>query len=272
MSALLPLNENIKELNVLNESGYTTRVFSKTINVCLAPDYESSLVLAHFSRVQLKNRKTNYRNHFTLFTNDTTLILVRAETTLLHKDQDAVLEYWTIEPSKKRMRTTCMQNSWLVSFDTIKFSNRKPESFATYTLMCHGEWWYFDKGICLNGVTAHEQGAVCDSVFIYIELHPKRIVPPLLRHSLPSQQQQPTQQQQPPPDRQPNVCPSFSMSSFKNQITPTVNTLVRPRIRNNDTQTAPKSKFKQILPSLYWFETRHNELETGNIDYFIPDE
>ncbi|XP_039299749.1 LOW QUALITY PROTEIN: zinc finger protein 62 homolog [Nilaparvata lugens] len=87
------------------------------------------------------------------------------------------------------MRTSCVDDSWLVSYDTIEYSNAKPESFATYSLLCWGEWWYFDRGVCLNGITAYERGTVCDSMFIYLELHPKiKLVRPL-------QQQQ--QQQQP---------------------------------------------------------------------------
>nr|AHW98261.1 GrBNV_gp23-like protein [Nilaparvata lugens endogenous nudivirus] len=339
MSALLPVCENVKELNILKESGYTTRVFSKSINVRRSTQYQTALVLAHISKNRMNNRKENYRNHFTLYQNNTTLVLVRSETTLLYRDHDAILEYDVFTPKGACMRTSCVDDSWLVSYDTIEYSNAKPESFATYSLLCWGEWWYFDRGVCLNGITAYERGTVCDSMFIYLELHPKiKLVRPL-------QQQQPqnlnlrsvvfnnaafqpdsVNSQPIPSGSQPSVdtantiapnnvennnnsstntnqqqtadtntiqnntalfnplirnttCPSFSMtnnstifsgSAFNNFITPTANIVSREQINTNDSRKAPKSIFKQIMPSLFWFEERHHELQIGDISYFIP--
>lgn len=178
MSALLPISERVYELNLCAEHGYTYRSFKRAVRVYQSADYKSALFLVYATyKHALPNRKTPYRNHFTLYRNADTVVVVRSETTLRFQDHDAALQYDVIKPTESyRAATAC---DWTVSFDKIQYSNTRP-SFLSYTLVCSGEWWYFENGVILNGITAYEKGITCGHMFIYYELHPKyNIVTPL---------------------------------------------------------------------------------------------
>lgn len=171
MSALLPLSERVYELNLCAEHGYTYREFKRSVRVYQSSDYKSALFLVYVTyRNRLPWRKTPYRNHFTLYRSADSVLAVRSETTLKFQDHDAALHYDVITPTKSyRANTAC---DWTVSFDKIDYSNKRP-SFVTYSLVCSGEWWYFENGVILNGVTAYEKDATCGNMFVYYELHPK---------------------------------------------------------------------------------------------------
>lgn len=176
MSALLPLAAAVSELNIFTELGYTTREFFKRPHVLKSVSYESALLLLHYSEKLLPNRiSPSYRNHFALYRTNNALILVRSETTLIYSDHDASLEYDLIEPVECARASCVDDNRWTVSFDRIKYSNARP-AFLKSFLICSGEWWYFDKGVCLNGISSYVKNTQCASMFIYLELHAARKV------------------------------------------------------------------------------------------------
>lgn len=170
MSALLPIDA--VELNLNAEYGYTTREFSKVPNVYLSANYKSCLFLVYHQLRPIENRIKNYRNHFTLFRNETSIIIARTETTLIHADNDAIITYDVITPSENvsnRYRSTF--KNWIVSFDKITYSSSQPDTFIGYTLIGSGEWWFYDNGVILNGISGYRENTQCQSLFIYYELH-----------------------------------------------------------------------------------------------------
>lgn len=185
MSALLPMlkETDIYELNVNAEYGMITRRFNKNVNVSVSDNYKSAMFLVYTLKFLpkftslinqrafvLPNRRRRYRNHFTMFGNRDTLIIARSETTLIHADTDAIIMYDIIKP-KICSRATITSTPWVVSFDTIDYTNAPPKNFATFDLISSGEWWYFDRGVILNGVTAHSSGHFCNDMLVYYELH-----------------------------------------------------------------------------------------------------
>lgn len=170
MSALLPIEA--LELNLNAEYGYTSREFSKVPNVYVSDNYKSCLILAYHQMNKIENRIKDYRNHFTLYRNDKSIIIVRTETTFVHTDNDAILIYDVITPSENianKYRSSF--KNWDVSFDKITYSGKKPETFVGYTLIGSGEWWFYDNGIILNGISGYKRNEQCQSIFIYYELH-----------------------------------------------------------------------------------------------------
>lgn len=171
MSAFLPIRA--KRINVCAEYGYSSRTFNRRPWVVVSTDYESSLFLVYRQPAPLPNRIARYRNHFTLFRNERSLVVVRTETTLVHQDNDAVLLYDTIVPSSNEQdRYRAVLDRWTVSFDRITYTNKRPATFADYDLVCSGEWWFFDRGVILDGVTRYDSESPCDSMLVYYELHP----------------------------------------------------------------------------------------------------
>lgn len=169
MSALLAIDA--VEMNLCAEYGYSSRGFSKYPLVYQSNDYRSCLFLVYRQSERIENRLQNYRNHFTLFRSDTTIIVCRTETTLIHSDNDAIITYDVIMPSAAVCdRFRSKYKHWNVSFDKIDYTNKYP-SFVGFSLVCSGEWWYFDRGVILNGLTGYEEDTSCESMFIYYELH-----------------------------------------------------------------------------------------------------
>lgn len=176
MSALL--NTTASEINVCAEYGYSAREFTRQPRVMICQDYKSCLMLVHYQSRMLPNRQSDYRNHFTLFRSKTSILVVRVETTLVHNDNDAVLTYDRIRVSDDQAdRMRASKDDWDVSFDrNVEYSNMRPDNFTDYELIGSGEWWFFDRGVILNGVTKYVEDSSCLSLFIYYELHPKFVL------------------------------------------------------------------------------------------------
>lgn len=170
MSALLPIDA--LELNLNAEYGYTVREFSKVPHVYQSDNYKSGLFLFYHQDAKINHRIDKYRNHFTLFRNEKSIIIVRTETTFIHADNDAILTYDVITPSEnanERFRSSF--KNWDVSFDKITYSSKQPETIVGYTLIGSGEWWFYDNGIVLVGKSGYKQNTKCQSILIYYELH-----------------------------------------------------------------------------------------------------
>lgn len=170
MSALLPIDAI--EMNLCAEYGYSSRKFSKYPMVYQSDNYKSCLFLVYTQYEPINNRIKEYRNHFTLFRNNNSIVICRTETSLIHIDNDATINYDIIKMSiniKDRIRSN-YKRKWDVSFDKIMYSNAYP-NLVGYSLVCSGEWWFFDRGIILNGLTCYEENKPCQSILIYYELH-----------------------------------------------------------------------------------------------------
>ncbi|ATY70217.1 GrBNV gp23-like protein [Tomelloso virus] len=302
MSALLPISA--VELNVNAEYGYSTREFSKVPNVYVSDDYKSSLFLVYKQNNPIGHRIQDYRNHFTLFSNDKSLIIVRTETSLIHTDNDATLEYETITPNDGQCYRSDYKN-WNISFDKITYSGAKPTSFAGYTLIASGEWWFFDNGIILDGLTGYVHNQKCQSILIYYELHVDHKItlpseqsvmsmPPIIEVTLKLGNKPPVTTPQAAPNfnilsgapsdvtaSEPPLTPvnnslppmpTFNLSSVPGSLLPSINAASRPVIRQNDTRVKYTNDIvnKSVMPSLYWFNARSAELCCGSIEYFIP--
>lgn len=301
MSALL--NTSAVEINICAEYGYSVRDFSKQPRVLVSGDYKSCFMLVHYQDTILPNRHPDFRNHFALFRGTNSILVVRVETTLVYNDNDAVLTYDTIRVSDEkldRMRASSKLD-WDLSFDrNIDYSNTRPDNFTDYELVGSGEWWFFDRGIILNGITKYVENCNCLSLFVYYELHPKfvlrhkpAIAPPTvvkLTQLAPTVASRflyrsgETQQQQ----QQPTASSSNSNSTgeddqneqkINNAPIPTLNpqTMVsmvnassRPIIRSNEQVQAPDVEYQTVMPSLFWLNERNTELRRCDISYFLP--
>lgn len=303
MSAFL--QNEAQELNINAEYGYSVREFSKVPHVYMSDNYKSCLILSYQQGKNIAHRKDDYRNHFTLFRSDTSIIVVRTETTLEHADNDAVLEYDVITPSPDIFdRYRSRYESWCISFDKITYSGHRPDTFVDYTMIGSGEWWFYDNGIILNGKSGYTPNERCQSIFIYYELHvdhkitvpakqPLFAMPPIIEVVLkvanPSAANRPTTSTAPPAapptpqrDAQPPSDPlgppdlsslsQMMSSSIPPNFLSSINSAARPLIQQNDTQQnfAKDIINKSVIPSLYWFNTRSQELRTGSIEYFKP--
>lgn len=234
MSALLPISAS--ELNICAEYGYSSRQFNKVPMVFQSHDYTSCLFLVYRQSELINHRIDEYRNHFTLFTNHKSIIIARTETTLIHTDNDAIITYDNITPTEKiENRFRSKYKNWDVSFDKINYTSKYP-SLLGYRMLCSGEWWFYDRGIILNGLTTYECNHKCMSIFIYYEFHiDHRITRPInnnilieaasmttLNKNPQSQQPEPTQQQQqpqpPPPAQQPQSQPQTLLESILQNI------------------------------------------------------
>lgn len=302
MSALLPIDA--RTLNVNAEYGYSTRQFNKSPMVYQSLDYKSCLFLVYHQSAPIENRIPDFRNHFTLFRNHNSIVIARTETTLKHTDNDAIITYDIITPNPSiddKFRSK--YKNWDISFDKITYSNEYP-SLVGYHLLCSGEWWFYDRGIILNGLTVYQKNYKSMSIFIYYEFHinhkiteinkkfnvlassiPTPTIPTTTTEAIP----RPT-----PPETRTNLLTnilqtnipqatttttmdsllnlnrSLNTSSLSANILPYVNAVSRPVIRQNDTTVVPNVKCRAVVPSLYWLDERCKELSMGNIDYFRP--
>lgn len=167
-SSSLPFNDII--LN--KETGINARSFHGNVNVARHKHYQSILMLVYNNLKKppliFPNRVTPYRNHFCVYTGlDDSVIIVRSETTLRYQDHDAVLQYDVLKLSDNALTTTCRKR-WIISYDTcVSSTTQCPSNFLNYVLCCSGEWWFFDRGIILNGTQDRH------SLLIYYELHAK---------------------------------------------------------------------------------------------------
>lgn len=289
MSALLPLSAN--EINVCAEYGYSNRSFDKRPWVVIADDYKSALFLVYRQTRILPNRIPRYRNHFTLFSDGKTVVVVRTETTLVHRDNDAVLTYDCIRPNDSETdRFRAKSGDWTMSFDRISYSNQRPVTFVGYELQCSGEWWFYDRGVILNGVTRYVRDSVCESMFIYYELHPMYrvtrkpiepsppklvVLPPTTTTTTTSTNVQQefsyTKTTAVSKDREEAVATTATnLSSVPTGIIPLIEGSARSVVTKNDTIRTPDVTYQAVVPSVYWFNARTNELKRGDIAYFLP--
>lgn len=174
MSVFLKLTD-YKTLDLFKEYGFSNRVFNKQIRVPVSKKYKTAMFLAFESEISLPNRLTNYKNHFTMYKNEHSVLIVRVESSIKHVDVDAVLMYDHITP--KVSAKSEERWNWVVSYDEIEYSSELPPDLDTYDMLCSGEWWYFDRGVILNGIAAFGiTDDICNepitSTFIYFELHP----------------------------------------------------------------------------------------------------
>lgn len=91
------IEENI-ELN--RETGKVCRRFDGRIDVEKSEEYQSVLVLAYESaESKFPNRvRSYYRNHFCVYTGvGGSIVVVRSETTLKYRDNDANLQYTVLK-------------------------------------------------------------------------------------------------------------------------------------------------------------------------------
>lgn len=238
-----------REIDPVAEYGYASRTFDRRPCVRQCDDYASCFVVTYRTLARLPPRLPSYRNHFALFRHDRGIMIVRTETTLRHTDNDVILVYDVIDVSNDEQQRFVARNApWHVSFDRdIAYSASKPQNVHEYELLASGEWWYFDKGVVLNGVTRYEKNEPCESLLSYYELHP--------RYRIPRTGQRTT------------------LGTLRaNLVTGVVRANARPMIRENDLaeKLAPKVQMQAVIPSLFWFNERKRELDNGDISYFSP--
>lgn len=270
------------KITLNKENGINVRSFYGNVNIGRHRDYQSILVMAYNGSVSFPNRVTPYRNHFCVYTGlDDSVVIVRSETTLRYQDHDAVLQYDVLKLSDNKLTTTC-RDRWIISYDSCVSSSTKcPDNFLNYVLCCSGEWWFFDRGIILNGVQE------INSLLIYYELHAKyqlkrrevlQLFPPLseTKSTITS-----------PSLIDKSTLPKFAQLISENEILGGEN--VSPIATTNDNivndashstntivdedrtfEPLPRPRLNTILPSSWWFIERDKELQKGDINYFIP--
>lgn len=300
MSALL--QNDAVEINLNAEYGMCGRRFNKAPRVYQSDKFTSALFLVYSQNKMLPNRvQPLYRNHFTLFSNATSIVIARTETTLVHDDNDAVIMYDVITPSVDNVqdRRRSKYKRWQVSFDKITYSNKAPASFVGYTLLCSGEFWYFDKGIVLNGLSSYELEADKNqfksyATLIYYELHVDHLIrqnnqtaifPPPIQIACSngsnggagSSDATPQTNVVAPSAQQRNNNNNnllnpllLQLSSLSANLLPRLNATVQPVIRHNDNVCVPEFNVRMVVPTLHWFDERQNELDSGSIEYFRP--
>lgn len=244
MSALLDNKEHNK-LNLFTNVGYNTRFFTNSVHYSLIKHVDSCLFIKYNSPCKLVNRAgLDYRNHFKLYTSDSSILIVRIETTLQIKDTNVIIDYELITPND----SLCVNHDiWDISFDKITYKKIKPSNveLKDFQLRYFGEWWYFDHGIILNGLsTVIEEHTTCNYALIYYELYNKFET---VEKKLVS------------------ITPALSVN---------FNDLVTADNNVDPPEETPKSisslMLVSIIPSPNWFIDRKKELLKNNITYFLP--
>lgn len=266
MSILFPNSQYI-QIDLNREYGYSTRKFYTKPRVVQAEDYDSALFLCwRNSKSSLPQRLYSYRNHFNLYHNAnlSRICLIRAETTALVQDNDAILLYdwltFTSSMGANVMPRWRVAYEKSISYSSVQSSNDNDEETNLFNdnwhLVAWGEWWYFDKGIILCGhsifdhdFTDSSQNFLDEKIqatIMFVELYPKF-------KTVTAKEQQQQQQQLDPRIMLPAV------SRIDNII------------QKNDTTSVPNVKYQSVMPSLYWFQKLDTELIGGDISYFIDD-
>lgn len=177
MSALLQLTA--LQFDISKQDCSDARSFSGRIAVTPPHGSKSTLFMVYQQKNELANRIQpnsdcipQYRNHYALYRNADSLLIVRTETTLYLSDNDAVLEYDCVYMSNNlNDRLRSKYDTWCISFDKcIRYESTCPD-ISKYTLISCGEWWYYDKGVILNGLTSYSPESFCMSLLIYYEFH-----------------------------------------------------------------------------------------------------
>lgn len=266
------------------ENGINVRSFYGNVNIDRNRDYQSILVMIYNGSVSFPNRVSPYRNHFCLYTGlDDSVVIVRSETTLRYQDHDAVLQYDVLKLSDSKLTTTC-RDRWIISYDSCVSSSTKcPDNFLNYVLCCSGEWWFFDRGIVLNGIQE------TNSLLVYYELHAKyqlkrrevvQLFPSLPainpgssfvdKSTLPKFAQLISENEE-------RVVSPIAITSTDDVVNDNVATdALQPTNTTVDRDhmfemlPLPRPRLSTILPSSWWFVERDKELQKGDINYFIP--
>lgn len=304
MSCLLPIPAS--EINLFSEAGVTTREFIKVPRFPKFNTYESCALWIYTTETKLDHFNTeHYTNHYTLFTSVDSIVLVLTETTLQWRDTDAILDFHVIKPIKSSRTSS---GKWDISFDKIEYSNKKPSNFSSYHLHSCGEWLFFDSGIILNGIKCNLNDKCEKYNLIYIELHPpdsfylKRnmVVKPDEGKNIIDLSNLGNQTSNKPNNINSSNNPTQDSNTSNNTQTPNTTQIPSTSLKKNQTQTPntsifsaatlpssmvsqinkiipvkqvnniniPKIRLQNIIPSLYWFTARSNELEQSDISYF----
>lgn len=327
MSCLLT-NLPASIIRINDQVGFTTREFTRDVKVPVAPDYASSLFIVFESKVRLPNRKRAFRNHFTLYRTTTSIIVARTETTQKFVDNDAVIKFDRIRPKHDQMmsRAQLVGGRVNVSYDIIDYANDMPASVKRegLELLYTGEWWHFEKGAILNGMSRYHNQTPTQHVLIYYELHPKIL---LQNNNIPTQ---PLNPEMPLPtningttreqsttvtngeihnsDRQllfDSINPQFQphrnasyleqlISNIQQRVNRSQDTVVNNSItavapaldpslvgsvlnnpqqtiiQHNDQEHVNRPLNSAVVPCLYWFTRRVEELDKSDISYFLP--
>lgn len=299
MSCLILDREGSKELNLYSNIGYNTRQFNDYVRVPIRNKTDSSFFIKWNSgSCKLPNRKNPYRNHFKLYSNKNSIIIVRCESTLIFKDTNAILNYEVIEClDDYKLYSSYDSNLWEVSYDRIKFSNQLPprNELATYYLQYTGEWWFFDKGIILNGIgSVTNIGKPTNNAFIYYELlnvlNNTDTLDSMLNGSLNLQketqlhqaliQQSLTNQPLQESANSPMLSFNYNDLSSPTSLGGLESTPIQTKLpitlqtslpyNNNSNNNIKLNEVGMILPSISWFCDRKKELINCDISYFLP--
>lgn len=277
MSCLLPIEAN--EINLIRENGLTIREFSKIPTYPEYNTYESCALWIYKTPTKLNYFETKYyRNHYTLYKSADSIVIVMTETSLIYTSTDAVLTFHVIKPTTA---SRVFENKWGISFDKIEYSKERPNNFSNYHLHSTGEWWYFDNGVVLNGVSCLLDEPV-ESVLIYFELHPPALFYVKLNNNnrqtksflnLQTTAKTDVSNDLENKDSKDNKSTNsekhnsiFTVSTLPDIFSSRANKTLNLKQTNNT--KAIKGKLQNIIPPLFWFESRARELETSNIEYF----
>lgn len=280
MSAFLPIEA--KKINLCADYGFSSRVFNDVPNVYRTVNYKSCLCLKHSQEEILPNRIDQYRNHAGVYVNDTHVVIVLTETTIILPDNDAILEYYVIKP------TTSFRGEygkWEISFDEIDFSAEKPNFILEdYKLIVSGEWWLFDRGVIINGVSAYDPDpdSKCLSILIYFELHVDHTITipssdaimslnPIIQVTYNNPTSSNTQLSN--NTDTPSLHPSnqtATISSLLPESLPFLNSLARPIITRNDNKEVSAVTSRAVIPSEHWLKKISSELQKKNIKSLLP--
>lgn len=297
------LNNDTVEVDLYHDYGNARRRFFPTSrNLERDIDFipKSCLFLVYCQpKPMLKNHVKKYYNHFSLFSNDDTVVVVRSELNIVNDTGESSVMYDVITVSDDLShRKASSIGHWSVSFDSeFQYSNVCPH-FAQdrFKLRCTGEWWYYDKGYILNGRSAFSpepgrENDPCLPVLIYYELHSDyfqrntcglsdihvtyHTPTPLAESNSNLSFNGPLQTLMSLND--PNRGPDTStFCHLPNN--PLQNCMAQGPQNNILTQiaapnvgcSASKIYRTAVMPSLSWFQQRQEELQQGDLNYFYP--
>lgn len=274
MSALLPIDAY--QINLNAEYGYSSRKFEKVPRVVVSTKNTSCLFLVLTQEERITPLSDKPRNFYALYANHNSVVVARVETTLIHRDNDAVIEYDFITPTDDvcgRFRAT--YENWDVSFDRINYKNTPPDSWLGYRLLSSGHWWFFDRGVVLNGLnTSTEYETKCLSTLIYYEFHVDHKI------TLPSSECMPTHidvvhdpsDLAPPPADSPSKKTVVTLSNLPVSLLPQLNVDARSLVTQNFSTKVSEVQHTAAIPTKFWFVQRQEELERGNKDYFVAQD
>lgn len=278
MSALLDGSfETNSKIDLQYDPGEFPRTFSrKRPIVTQSKDYVSSFFLIYRKRRDSKGKIINFprlapRNFFTMYLNDKSrkVYICRTNTTITHADADVILLHDCIQFETLLPEQNCYSSwdlvSWLISYDyDINYSNKKPEDLDDFKVFAWGEWWLFDRGICLNGLsrcTRNENKVT--ATFIYFELLPRYLLP----KNVDGTNRWPRLQQHAQSTSPPHA--SSAAATTRARIN-AADIKIYLQVQHTQAQryysaSTPK---QSVVPSIKWFVDRAQQLEAGNLSYF----